>query len=374
MQAPRAGPAGRPQTPGGGPELQARRRRASRWWAAQVRDLRLLFRQFWGPLVGFATVVLGGALLLMRLYHLSPSRGAIDFGEAAYIVFCLVFFELVVPFPEETGLRVMFFLVPLLGLGFLTGGVMRFGVLAFNKEMRGEAWQKVLASTLKDHVIVCGLGHVGFRVAQELLQLGQDFVVIGHPSKFLEQVRRRDVPVLEGDARDESLLEDAGVARARCIVVATNDDLANLETVINARNRNPGIRAVVRLFDPALAAKLQSALQIDMAFSTSQLSAPAVALAAVERELIHSFYVGDELMSVVELSVRSSSPYAGRTLEDLERENQVTAVLHRRGERLQPHPVATQDLQGEDRVTLLCSLPVLRKLEEQGLERPPAAR
>ena len=164
------------------------------------------------------------------------------------------------------------------------------------------------------------------------------------------------------------------MARARCIVVATDDDLANLETVINARNRNPGIRAVVRLFDPALAAKLQSALQIDMAFSTSQLSAPAVALAAVERELVHSFYVGDELMSVVELSVRSSSPYVGRTLEDLERENQVTAVLHRRGERLQPHPVATQDLQGEDRVTLLCSLPVLRKLEEQGLERPPAAR
>ena len=174
MQAPRAGPAGRPPTPGGAPELQARRRRAWRRWAAQIRDLRLLLRQFWGPLVGFAAVVLGGALLLMRLYHLSPSRGPIDFGEAAYIVFCLVFFELVVPFPDETGLRVMFFLVPLLGLGFLTGGVMRFGVLAFNKEMRGEAWQKVLASTMRDHVIVCGLGHVGFRVAQELLQLGRE--------------------------------------------------------------------------------------------------------------------------------------------------------------------------------------------------------
>lgn len=345
-----------------------RMRRLARRLAASARDVRLLTRQFAPHLAGFAGVVLGGAWLLMRLYHAPPSN-PLDFGEAVYIVFGLVFFQLLIPFPDEPELRFMFFLVPLLGLGFLTGGVLRFSVLLFNKEMRGEAWQKVLASTFHDHVIVCGMGHVGFRVAQELQRLGEDFVVIARDSKFLERVRRMDVPVLEGDARDEELLEDAGVTRARCIVVATDDDLANLETVINARNRNPGIRAVVRLFDPGLAAKMQSALNIDLAFSTSQLAAPAVALAAIEKEVLHSFYVGEELMSVAELRVGEECAYAGRTLEDLERENELTVVVHRRGQKLVPHPVSTQDLQPADGLTLLCSLRVLRTLESKGLQR-----
>lgn len=345
-----------------------RRRRLWRWIKAQARDVRVLAWQFAPSMLGFATVVLGGAWLLLSHYH-PPPDNPLDFGEAVYIVFGLVFFQFVIPFPDELDLRLMFFLVPLLGLMFLANGVVRFSVLLFNKEMRGEAWQKVLASTFQNHVIICGMGHVGFRVAEELLRLGEDFVVIAHESKFLEQVRRQDVPVLLGDARDEILLEEAGIDRARCIVVATNDDMANLETVINARNRNPEIRAVVRLFDPALAAKMQSALHIDLAFSTSQLAAPAVALAAVERDLMHSFYVGDELMSVAEVRVGEGSPYVGRTLEDLERENHLTVVVHRRGQDLKPHPVSAQDLQVDDAITLLCSRKVLQKLEGQALHR-----
>lgn len=345
-----------------------RRRRLWRRMKAQARDVRLLGRQFAPSMLGFAVVTLGGAWLLLSHYHAPPSN-PLDFGEAVYIVFGLVFFQVLIPFPDEAELRLMFFLVPMLGLGFLAQGVVRFSVLLFNKEMRGEAWQKVLASTFHDHVIVCGMGHVGFRVAQELQRLGEDFVVISHESKFLEQVRRQDVPVLLGDTRDEVLLQEAGVDRARCIVVATDDDLANLETVINARGRNPKIRAVVRLFDAGLAAKMQSALHIDLAFSTSQLAAPAVALAAVEREILHSFYVGDELMSVAEVRVGEGSPYLGRTLEDLERENQLTVVVHRRRADLRPHPLGTQDLQIGDAITLLCSRKVLQSLESQALHR-----
>lgn len=345
-----------------------RRRRLWRWIRAQARDFGLLARQFAPSMLGFAVVVLGGAWLLLRVYH-PPPDNPLDFGEAVYIVFGLVFFQILIPFPDEPELRLMFFLVPLLGLMFLANGVVRFSVLLFNKEMRGEAWQKVLASTFHDHVIICGMGHVGFRVAQELQRLGEDFVVIARESKFLDQVRRQDVPVLLGDTRDEVLLEEAGVERARCIVVATDDDLANLETVINARSRNPKIRAVVRLFDAGLAAKMQSALHIDLAFSTSQLAAPAVALAAVEREVLHSFYVGDELMSVAEVRVGEDSPYVGRTLEDLERENQLTVVVHRRGDELKPHPVGTQDLQVHDVLTLLCSRKVLQTLEARSLHR-----
>lgn len=340
-------------------------RRWKRHFSAQYRDLRILLRQFFWSILGFNLLIAIGGWALHK-YHSPP----VDYWQGCYAVFTLIFFqpELDFPGPDEPGLRLMFFLVPLVGLGFLAEGLLRFGVLLFNKSMRGEKWQVVLASTYSNHIILCGLGHVGFRIAQELYQLGEDFVCVAHESKFTEQIRRLEVPVLLGDARDELLMDSLNVDKARAIIIATDDDLANLETAINARSRNPNIRIVVRMFDGGLASKVQTAFGIHMAFSTSQLSAPAVALAAVDKRVMHSFYVGDELLNVVELAVEPGSRYVGKSLEDFESDNQVTVVVHRRQEAIQPHPPASVVLQAEDTLTLLCSVRTLGELSRQGLK------
>lgn len=341
-------------------------RRLRRLFWAQIRDLRILLRQFFWSILGFNLLIVLGGWALHRYYHTPP----VDYAQGCYAVFTLIFFQPELDFPgaDEPWLRFMFFAVPLVGLGFLAEGLIRFGVLLFNKSMRGEKWQVVLASTYSNHIILCGLGHVGYRVAQELHELGEDFVCVAHESKFTEQIKRLDVPVLLGDARDEHLMEALNVEKARAIIIATDDDLANLETAINARSRNPDIRIVVRMFDAELAGKVQSAFGIHLAFSTSQLSAPAVALAAVDKRVLHSFYVGEELYNVVELAVESNSRYAGKTLEDFESASQVTVVVHRRGTEVKPHPPASIVLQPDDTLTLLCSVKTLGELSRQGLK------
>lgn len=342
----------------------------NRWrrfaWA-QVRDLRILLREFGGSILGFSLLLLVGAWVLMSFHHRLEGEPELDFGRAVYTVFTLIFFETQMQFPDEPGLRLMFFLVPVVGLAFLGEGLARFAVLVFNKQMRGEAWQRVLASTYSRHIILCGLGHVGYRVAEELLRLGEDFVVIAKESDFVDLVRRREVPVLLGDARDEVLLEQANVEKARTIVICTDNDLANLEVALNARSRNPKIRILVRMFDGRLAKKVESAFGIHMAFSTSQLAAPAVALAAVDKSVLHSFYVGDQLLTVVELVVQAGSVFAGRTLEEVEKEMEVTVVVHRRGTALTTHPAADTLLEQGDTLILLCSHDKLGALEKGGL-------
>ncbi|MCE7873699.1 hypothetical protein DYH09_25445 [bacterium CPR1] len=340
-------------------------RRFRRQISAQARDLRILLKQFGWSILGFNLLIATGGWALQR-FHSPP----VDFWQGCYAMFTLIFFQPELDFPpaNEPGLRFMFFAVPLVGLGFLAEGLLRFGVLLFNKSMRGEKWQVVLASTYSNHIILCGLGHVGYRIAQELHQLGEDFVCVARESKFIEYIKRLDIPVLVGDARDELLMESLNVTRAKAIIIATDDDLANLETAINARSRNPGIRIVVRMFDPELAQKVQSAFGIHLAFSTSHLAAPAVALAAVDKRVMHSFYVGDELLNVVELEVEPGSRYVGKTLEEFEADALVTVVVHRRGEAAQPHPAASVTLQAQDMLTLLCSVKTLGELGRHGMK------
>ena len=50
--------------------------------------------------------------------------------------------------------------------------------LVFERRANKKEWQELLAGTYKDHVIVCGLGHVGYRVVHQLLRSGAECVAI----------------------------------------------------------------------------------------------------------------------------------------------------------------------------------------------------
>ena len=63
------------------------------------------------------------------------------------------------------------------------------------------------------HVIVCGMGQVGYRVVQLLRDLGEPVAVITREARadWIRQAEVDGVPVLLGDARDARL---AAVSRA----------------------------------------------------------------------------------------------------------------------------------------------------------------
>ncbi|HEX7877808.1 MAG TPA: NAD-binding protein, partial [Candidatus Eisenbacteria bacterium] len=103
-------------------------------------------------------------------------------------------------------------------------------------------------------------------------------------------------PFFIGDGRRDELLLEAGIARARSIILATDDDLAHMEMALDARRLNPKIRVVLRMFDQALADKIKEGFDIHLAMSQSAISAPAFATAALDGTMVGSFVVGDELI------------------------------------------------------------------------------
>jgi len=343
------------------------RRQFKRYFVANLRDLRVLFREFRLSLLLFAVLVVGVSGVFALLY-VSPATGqGVSYAEALYAVFAMIFFESVIPFPDEWYLQVFYFVVPILGLGVIADGVLRFGTMLFNKRNRLEEWQVAVASTFRDHVVVCGVGRVGYRVIRELLRLDADVVAVEKSAEcaFLAEIRAEGVPIIAGDARHPQVLRQAGVDRARSIVAATENDPANLEIALNAREMNPGIRVILRLFNENLAEKVSGAFDIQAAFSTSALAAPAFAAAATRADVTRSLYVDDLLLNVSQVTVAAGSRLASSTVGEVEQGADLSVVLYRSadGTITDFHPADAVRLAPGDRLTVFASLEALGHLD-----------
>jgi Trk K+ transport system NAD-binding subunit len=339
-------------------------RYSRRYLRALWRDTRVLVRQFRIPLLAF-TVLLCGGTLALRLFYIYPETGQrLGWAEALYSVFTLVFLQPVLPFPRAAGLQLLFIVTPLVGLALVADGVVRFGVALFDRRERKEAWQVATASTYRNHVVVCGLGKVGYRVVKELLHLGEQVVGVelNAACPFLDELAQLNVPVLVGNARQRETLEKARVPEAQAIVACTQDDLANLDIVLDARELNPDVKVVLRMFDTQLAERVKRGFGIHTTFSTSALAAPVFAAAATKAQIEHSFYVDDVLMNMARATIRAGSALEGRTVGEVEKELDLTIALHKGPRGLDPHPAPDVTLSAGDCVVVFAALESLAHL------------
>ena len=102
--------------------------------------------------------------------------------------------------------------MPVIGLIILAQGVAEFSVMLFNRRARGKEWEIAVASTYNNHIILVGLGHLGFRVAEELINMEQDIVIIESNPKadLTATVKKMGIPVIPDDASHELTLQSSG--------------------------------------------------------------------------------------------------------------------------------------------------------------------
>lgn len=190
----------------------------------------------------------------------------------------------------------------------LTGGAL-LGVLfsylaAITTTERLEEMMGQRASRMEGHVVVAGLGNVGYRVVRSLRDLGADVAAIEllPDARFVEALREQ-VPVLAGDARLSETLERASIADAAVFIACTNNDLANIEACLHAKRLNPAIRTVARVYEDLLAEKLTRAFQIDAALSASQIAAGAFFGAAADERAMRPIHAGELNLLACRLTV-----------------------------------------------------------------------
>jgi len=327
---------------------------------AQLRDAYVLLRQFRVSLLLFVLLVSTGTLLFWQFY-VNPSDGArLTLNQSLFAAFSLIFFQTGnIPYPNDLLIDSLYYLIPILGIGIIGNSLVRFGLELFNKELRREEWNMSLASTYKQHVIVCGAGHVGFRVIEQLVQFGEDVVVIesNKHSAFSERVTNKlRVPIITGDARQTETLKQAGIERAHAVLPCTSNDLINLEIALNARELNPAVSVVMRMFEPELAAKVSKGFGLGTAFSTAALAAPAFAAAVRQHDVQQALYVDDTLVALSAMDVPDGATWIGKTVGQVQQELDISLVLHKRAGKVDVRPDHNTVLQAGDHVIVFATL------------------
>jgi voltage-gated potassium channel len=111
---------------------------------------------------------------------------------------------------------------------------------------------------MSGHVVVCGFGRVGRAAYEHLRQTGEAVVVVDREAEQLS-VLPDSVPRVLGDVTEDAVLREAGVERARSVIMALDSDADTVYATLSARALGPDLVVVSRASSPDARRKIELA-------------------------------------------------------------------------------------------------------------------
>jgi voltage-gated potassium channel len=325
----------------------------ARHFRASLRDTGLLLREFRQPLLLFVLIIVGCGLLYFLLAEIA-NHPPDSFVESLYFMLTLIFLQPYLDFPQTWYLQIFFFIMPIIGVGILAQGLTEFGIMLFNRHARRKEWEVAVASTFSNHVVLIGLGHLGYRVVEQLFQIEQDVVVIQLEPRpdLITKVRAMGVPVIEDDGVRTEAQIAAGIQNARSIILCTQNDSLNLQMALKARSLNPKIQVIIRIFDDEFATSLQQQFGF-RAFSATGMAAPIFAASAANVDITAPIPIEGEPNSLARLQIQSKSKLDNHLLAEIEAHYDISVVFHSHNGHKDLHPVGNITLSTGDTIAVL---------------------
>lgn len=184
------------------------------------------------------------------------------------------------------------------------------------REHMGRARMRHTVDQMRDHIIVCGWGRVGQAICRELLAKGEDVVIVDQREDLYDEV---DVLAVQGDATVDAVLLQAGIERARGLIIALDSAADCLYVTLTSRTMNPNLFIVARATSAEAAPKLSQAganrvvspHEIGGSRMAAFLSQPNVA------DFLNDAMRNEQLaVEMHEFEVTEQSTIANRTLRD----------------------------------------------------------
>ena len=216
------------------------RRRGSRWWSDYQWPILLLLGMtaLLLGLIGFTKNGLATGEERTFLDNLYLTLGLLSMNSGS------------VPGPVSWELQVARFLVPSLAA---------YTALLALAMVFTQQTQQVRLWSMREHVIICGLGRKGMRLANQFLELGYKVVVVeaDEGNDWIEATRSSGAVVISGDASDPEMLRKARLNWARYLISVVGDDGKNAEVAVQAEKlsvlRTDGaLTCSIHIVDPQL--------------------------------------------------------------------------------------------------------------------------
>lgn len=333
-------------------------------WVNGDRSRRIIFN---GLEVGILLWFVAALLLRLNVAEITWQKSFV----ASFILLTGGFSDVfggLEPDPVPAWVQGILVIIALISLLFILG---TFGLLAEKLlQSRFEFFQKRPPIPESGHVILVGLGQVGQQVAQLLQEFQQPFVAIVEnldpPNLF------PDVPILEGNIIQQ--LPQANLAKAKSIILTSDDEMLNLEAALIARDTAQGhhnaIGLVVRTYDQLLSQNLAELLPNAQGLCVYELAAEAFAGAAFGENILGLFQIANRTVLVADYALTQGDTLTGKLMAEIAYGYGVVPVFYQKesaaiaGERT--HQILPSDdvhVGPGDRLIILATIQGLRRIE-----------
>ena len=116
-----------------------------------------------------------------------------------------------------------------------------------------------LAVAEREHVVICGFGRVGQNIARVLEQTGFEYIALDLDTYRVREGRQAGDPVMYGDAGQLEVLQNVGLASARCVVITFANPAVSLRILRAVRGLRGDVPVLVRTQDDLRLEELQAA-------------------------------------------------------------------------------------------------------------------
>jgi Trk K+ transport system NAD-binding subunit len=213
----------------------------------------------------------------------------------------------------------------------------------------------------KNHVVLIGLGRVGQRVAKILQEFKQSFVGISFNLDFDSTILPQ-MPLLVGNLQEA--LSKANIETAKSVVVATDDEILNLEAALTIRAVNPTANLAIRTQGLSLSKHLAHLLPGAQVLSTYAVTAEACAGAAFGENILGLFRFNSQTILVTEYQIEESDTLHGLLLGEITLGYGVVPILHQKpADSSNFMPSEDLKLAVGDRLIVLATSEALRRVE-----------
>ena len=181
---------------------------------------------------------------------------------------------------------------------------------------KGSKMEKKI-SALSDHYIICGSGELAEVIIKKFIDENLNFVVITDNIKDLDDYSHHDILVIEGHSTEESILEHAGINKAKGLISTLDSEVDNIVTVLTARNLNKDIYIIANSLSKSGSEKLLK-VGANKTLSAVEISGKRMASLMIKPNII-SFLdvvtrIGDVELDLEEVIVKKASYLENKTL------------------------------------------------------------
>lgn len=231
---------------------------------------------------------------------------------------------------------------------------------------------------LADHYVVCGFGRMGRIVCKELAAKPARFVIVEKDPAALRHLEGEGHLYVDGDATEDAVLSQAGIARARGLVSALSRDEDNVYVVLSARQLNPELLIVARAEDERSETKLLRAgatrVVSPYVIGGSRMAGALLRPAVLDVVDLATHHRSLEL-KIEELAVAPAAFVTGLTLRDSglrEQDGLIVIAIKKASGEMVFNPGAETRIAAGDRLVVIGQQNSLIDLERR-LSRTPAA-